>query len=78
MLPAPARPAYACPPSSPPRTPRLGAQSAQSAGVGGEQVLAEVLHMTKDIFGAVGDAMDAAVAAQEARQQQQQAALDGA
>ncbi|PSC69710.1 DNA-directed RNA polymerase I and III 14 KDA polypeptide [Micractinium conductrix] len=51
-------------------------QTTASSGVGGEQALAEVLHMTQDIFGVVGDKMAAAAAAELERQQQRQAAID--
>lgn len=44
----------------------------------GEQVLAETLHLTQDIFGVVGKAMEAAAAAEEQRQQQQRAAVEAA
>lgn len=51
-------------------------QTTQSSGVSGEQALAEVLHMTQDIFKVVGEKMAAAADAELERQQQQQAAID--
>ena len=54
---------HRCPP------PLLLLQTTASSGVGGEQALAEVLHMTQDIFGVVGDKMAAAAAAELGEQQ---------
>lgn len=51
-------------------------QTTASSGVGGEQVLSEVLQLTRDIFDVVGEKMEAAAAAELERQQQQQAAID--
>lgn len=51
-------------------------QTSASSAVGGEQVLAEVLHMTQDIFKAVGQEMERAAEAELERQQQQQEAID--
>lgn len=48
-------------------------QTTQSSGVSGEQALAEVLHMTKEIFGVVGQGMEEAAARELGEQRRRQA-----
>ena len=48
----------------PPPPPLASLQTTASSGVSGERALAEVLHTTQELFGAIGDEMDRAVAAE--------------
>ncbi|KAI3428326.1 hypothetical protein D9Q98_006706 [Chlorella vulgaris] len=51
-------------------------QTSKSSGVSGEQALVDTLHLTQDIFTAIGEAMTAATDAAKQRQAEQQAAID--